>query len=311
MWLLSPRGNSAPTAAQILSASVILLAGFLLRYINRGYQIRKRFQALKAQGIPIMEHSIIFGHLKVVRKLMSNLPSDAYPDYLQLQLQDNWRQFFPQCTKCPPMVYLDAWPLSDPLIVSLNVDISSQFTQQHSMPRFRDAKDFFYPLTKNRDIVTMEDAEWKILRKRLSVGFGAQCITSRVPDIVEEVEEFVQVLKSKAGRKYCNPWRHFKLWKNYRTLTQELIPPMQRRLAELQADSTIPRKTLIDLIVQALEEEAVVEQESGREKPRDLIGLANDSLEVVVGLFLCLPGSRQLAVPSPGSSAYYVNIPPS
>ncbi|RTE70906.1 hypothetical protein BHE90_014693 [Fusarium euwallaceae] len=237
MWLLASRGDSAPTAAQILSASIILLVAFLLRYINRGYQIRKRFQALKAQGI---------------------------------------------CTKCPPIVYLDVWPLSDPLIVSLNVDISSQFTQQHSMPRFRDVKDFFYPLTKNRDIVTMGDVEWRIWRKRLNVGFGAQYITSRVPDIVEEVEEFVQVLKSKAGR--SGTWGSvFLLEQATRNLTLDMSVRFFLRLAELQADSTIPRKTLIDLIVQALEEEAVVEQGSGREKPRDLIGLANDSLEVVVG----------------------------
>ncbi|KAJ4213481.1 hypothetical protein NW759_010900 [Fusarium solani] len=345
MWLLTSRGDGAPTAAQVLSTSIILLAGFLLRYINRGYQIRNKFQSLKAQGIPMIEHSIIFGHLKVVRKLMAGLPPDAYPDYLQTQLQDNWRQLFPQCTKCPPVVYLDTWPLANPLIVSLSADVSSQFMQQHSMPRFRDAKDFFYPLTKNRDIVSMGEAEWKIWRKRLNVGFGAQYITSRIPNIVEEVEEFVNVLKSRAGSgetwgpvfllehatrnltldisvrfflnmrlheqrgnpsplavaledtlskmmfrvnilnvvAYYNPWRHFKLWWNYRTLTQQLIPPMQKRLSELQADSTIPRKTLIDLIVQALEEEAAEEQGSSRKKPQDLIGLANDSLEVVVG----------------------------
>ncbi|KAL2683026.1 hypothetical protein Neosp_007489 [[Neocosmospora] mangrovei] len=273
-----------------------------------------------------MEHSIIFGHLKVVRKLMSTLPPDAYPDYLQTQLQDNWKQLFPQCTECPPVVYLDTWPLANPLIISLSADVSSQFMQQHSMPRSRDVKYFFYPLTKNRDIISMGEAAWKIWRKRLSVGFGAQYITSRIPDIVEEIEEFINVLKSRAGRDisvrfflnmrlheqrgnpsplavaledtlskmmyrvniltvvpYYNPWRHFKLWWNYRTLTQQLIPPMQRRLSELQADGTIPRKTLIDLIVQALEEEAVEGQGSNRKKPQDLIGLANDSLEVIVG----------------------------
>ncbi|KAJ4323212.1 hypothetical protein N0V84_004475 [Fusarium piperis] len=321
MWLLSSWGDSGPTATQILISFIVLLAGFLLRYINQGYQIRKRFQALKAQGIPIMEHSLIFGHIKIVRKLMSSLPPDAYLDYLQTQLQDNWKDLFPQCTKCPPVVYLDTWPLANPFLVSLSADVSSQFMQQHSMPRFRDAKDFFYPLTKNRDIVSMEEDEWKIWRKRLNAGFGAQYITSRIPDIVEEVEEFVNVLKSRAGEgetwgpmflleratrnltldisvrffllmyrvnvftfvAYYNPWRHLKLWWNYRTLTQQLIPPMQRRLSELQADSTIPRKTLIDLIVQALEEEAAEEQESSGKRPQDLIGLAHDSLEVVVG----------------------------
>lgn len=220
MWLFLSRGDSGPTAAQILGASIIILSGFLARYINQGYQIRKRFQDLKAQGIvnstlshpfitqgclsdqtqPIMEHSLIFGHIKIVRKLMSSLPPDAYLDYLQTQLQDNWRRLFPQCTKCPPVVYLDMWPLANPFLMSLSADVSSQFMQQHSMPRFRDPKDFFYPLTKGRDIVSMEGDEWKAWRKRLNAGFGAQYITSRIPDIVEEVEEFVNVLKSRAGR---------------------------------------------------------------------------------------------------------------
>ncbi|KAH7260580.1 cytochrome P450 [Fusarium solani] len=228
MWLLTSRGDGAPTAAQVLSTSIILLAGFLLRYINRGYQIRKKFQSLKAQGI---------------------------------------------CTKCPPVVYLDTWPLANPLIVSLSADVSSQFMQQHSMPRFRDAKDFFYPLTKNRDIVSMGEAEWEIWRKRLNVGFGAQYITSRIPDIVEEVEEFVNILKSRAGSgKTWGPV--FLLEHATRNLTLDI---------SVRFFFTIPRKTLIDLIVQALEEEAAEEQGSSRKKPQDLIGLANDSLEVVVG----------------------------
>ncbi|EEU38934.1 uncharacterized protein NECHADRAFT_43802 [Fusarium vanettenii 77-13-4] len=237
MWLLTFRDDSTLTAAQVLSASIILLAGFLLRCINRGYQIRKRFQALKAQGI---------------------------------------------CTKCPPVVYIDTWPLANPLIVSLNADVSSQFMQQHSMPRFRDAKDFFHPLTKNRDVVSMGEAEWKIWRKRLNVGFGAQYITSRIPDIVEEVEQFVDVLKSRAGT--GETWGPvFLLEHATRNLTLDISVRFFLRLSELQADNTIPRKTLIDLIVQALEEEAAEEQGSSGGKPKDLIGLANDSLEVVVG----------------------------
>lgn len=82
---------------------------------------------------------------------------------------------------------------------------------------------------------------------------------------------------------YYNPWRHFKLWWNYRTLTQKLIPPIQRRLSELQEDNTIPRKALIDLIVQELEEEVTEERGSNGEKRQDPMELVHGSLDVVVG----------------------------
>jgi hypothetical protein len=54
---------------------------------------------------------------------------------------------------------------------------------------------------------------------------------------------------------YYNPWRHFKLWKNYRTLANTLTPAVQRRMDALQKDRSVKGKTLVDLIVQALDAE--------------------------------------------------------
>jgi cytochrome P450 len=147
-----------------------------------------------------MKHSMILGHLEVVGKLVSSLPSDAHGDYMMMKIRENWRELFPQCTKCPPVAYIDTWPFTPPMVISLNANVSSQFTQEHSLPKAHEQKHVLYPLTKNQDLSSMEGAQWKVWRKNLSPGFSVQTITSRIPDIVEEVEDFANVLKSKAGK---------------------------------------------------------------------------------------------------------------
>ncbi|KAJ4110633.1 hypothetical protein NW768_011978 [Fusarium equiseti] len=264
-----------------------------------------------------MEHSMILGHLEVVGKLVSSLPSDAHGGYLMMMIRENWHELFPQCTKCPPVAYIDTWPFTRPMVISLNSDVSNQFTQQHSLPKAYEQKHVLYPLTKNLDIASMEGEEWKLWRRRLNPAFSIQNINSRIPDILEEVEDFAAVLQSKAGKdghwgevfyfekaatnltldviirfflnirmneqwgnsspicnalqdsisrlyffvnisniaQYCNPWRHFKLWKNYKTLVDGFTPSIQERMNVLQSDPAAKGKTLIDLIVQALDQE--------------------------------------------------------
>ena len=143
---------------------------------------------------------MILGHLEVIGKLLSDLPSDAHGDYMMMKIQENWRELFPQCTKCPPVIYVDTWPFAAPLLISIDANISSQFTQEHSLPKAWQQKRVLYPLTRNRDVASMEGAEWKSWRKRLNPGFSIQNITNRIPDIVDEVEDFTKVLQRNAGK---------------------------------------------------------------------------------------------------------------
>lgn len=147
-----------------------------------------------------MKHSMILGHLEVIGKLMSGLPSDAHGDYMMMKIQENWRELFPNCSKCPPVIYVDLWPFASPMIISVNPDMSAQFTQDYSLPKAYQQKRVLYPLTRNRDVASMEGSEWKVWRKRLNPGFSIQNITSRIPDILEEVEAFAEVLKGRAGK---------------------------------------------------------------------------------------------------------------
>lgn len=78
---------------------------------------------------------------------------------------------------------------------------------------------------------------------------------------------------------YLSPWRHFNLWRNYRTLTNCLAPFIQERVSELQIDRTATNKTLVDLIAQSQDQEDS-EQGSGNGKP---LVFDKDFLELAVG----------------------------
>ncbi|KAF5557093.1 sterigmatocystin monooxygenase [Fusarium mexicanum] len=346
MWLLGVQDDGSSLLTRLLRFSGVILVALLVHAFRKGYRVRKKFQALKDQGIPIMKHSMILGHLEVIGKLVSTLPSDAHGDYLMLRIQENWQELFPQCTKCPPVAYVDTWPFTAPMVISLNAHVSAQFTQEHSLPKAYEQKHVLYPLTKNRDLASMEGAEWKIWRKRLSPAFSIQNINSRLPDILEEVEDFANVLKSKAGKdgewgevfplgdatanltldviirlflniriheqwgrsspvcaalldsisrlyffvnpanfiQYYNPWRHFKLWQNYRTLVKSFTPALQERMNKLQQDRTAKGKTLVDLIVQALDAERAEQKGPGQgSKDQSNMQLDADFLEMAIG----------------------------
>lgn len=142
---------------------------------------------------------MILGHLETIGKLLSELPADAHGDYMMMKIQENWEQLFPGSSKCPPVVYIDLWPFASPMVISLNPTISAQFTQDHSLPKAHQQKRVLYPLTYNRDVASMEGQEWRTWRRRLNPAFSIQNITSRIPDILEEVESFVEVLTHRGG----------------------------------------------------------------------------------------------------------------
>ncbi|KAF4971201.1 hypothetical protein FSARC_1923 [Fusarium sarcochroum] len=276
MGFFGLQDDSTSLTSRLLRLSGVVMVALLVYSFRQGYRVRKKFQSLKDQGIPIMKHSMLLGHLEVVGKLVSHLPSDAHGDYLMMMILENWRELFPQCTQCPPVAYIDTWPFTAPMVISLNSHISAQFTQEHSLPKAYQQKHVLYPLTKNRDLASMEGAELKIWPKRLSPAFSIQNVNSRIPDILEEAEEFATVLKSKAGKN--GDWGDVFSFQN---ATNNLILDVILRFF---LDRNTKGKTLVDLIVQAFDEERS-EQRDSREQNQDKpnFELDADFLEMAVG----------------------------
>jgi hypothetical protein len=216
----------AALTTRVLWGLGALLGTTIAYWLRRGYQVRCMFRSLQKQGIvrhqspprvakgracveyqllthqgqPIMKHSMILGHLEHIGNIMSSVPSDAHGDYMLAKIQENWKTLFPGESRCPPVVYVDIWPFTGPLIILIDASVAAQCTQDHSLIKAPQQKHFLYHLTRNRDVASMEGPEWKVWRKRLNPGFSVQTLTSRVPELIEEAQDFVDILVSRAGK---------------------------------------------------------------------------------------------------------------
>ncbi|KAB5571979.1 cytochrome P450 [Coniochaeta sp. 2T2.1] len=150
-------------------------------WLYRGYQ-------------PMMKHHPILGHLHLIGPLMQTLPSDCHGDYLLIMIQNNWKTLFPKCTKCPPLALIDMWPFTPPHLISLHPNVSAQFIQDVSRPKPPEQKRFLYPVTRNIDLSSYEEDVWKVWRKRFNPGFSPALITAKIPELLEEVEVFIDFL---------------------------------------------------------------------------------------------------------------------
>ena len=144
-----------------------------------------------------MHHSMLWGHMLVIRDLLSGLPKDAHGNYMHVLFRERWRDLFPSetTTTCPPIIYMDAWPFLAPFAICLDAGVAAQFTQDESLPKPPVQKYYLRPMTAGHDLSSQEGAEWKVWRRRFNPALSAANINARIPDIVDEIEIFVGILK--------------------------------------------------------------------------------------------------------------------
>ncbi|KAH6638539.1 vera protein [Truncatella angustata] len=183
----------------VLRATVLLVSFVIARFAYGGYVVRRRFAALKKQGIPLIPHSMIWGHLKILGEYSNANPKDISTNHLSIWFVENWENLFPGEKQCPTVAYLDLWPVSNPVLFSLHPKISAQFTQTTSLPKDVMERDFLKPLTGNKDMVSADGEQWKRWRSVFNPGFSPRGIMALVPAIMEDMVTFLKVLDSYAG----------------------------------------------------------------------------------------------------------------
>lgn len=127
-------------------------------------------------------------------------PSDVNILELQLWLAANYKRYMPELESIPPIIYLDIFPiLPYPIAFVFDVEMARQSTQNSVLPRSPVQKSLFYTLTGNRDLFSMEGAEWKTWRNRFNPGFSPRNTTAIIPEIIEETLIFTEGLHQMAG----------------------------------------------------------------------------------------------------------------
>ncbi|KAJ3579330.1 hypothetical protein NPX13_g1235 [Xylaria arbuscula] len=240
-------GAITPMLIRAVGAVVALL---VVRFLYRGYVQRSRVRELQKQGIPVLPHSWLWGHLKVLGDWRAENPPDTNFYSFHVWLIKNCRRYFPDLDFPPPVVYLDIWPAEIPLALVFDPVSASQFAQAPNLPKLPLATEFLVPLTSGRDLVSTDGQEWKTWRSRFNPGFSQRNLIAMLPALIEEVSIFVKQLENLAGSK-GQFGSVFKLDEKTINLTFDIIcrAALGMRLNEQQRPDDGPLKTaLLDQI---------------------------------------------------------------
>lgn len=183
----------ATTSNHIGAFSITIVIIGLTTFIVKLYKARKYFKNLKAQGLPMPPHHAILGHIPLCASIFKSLPSDVHISLLA----DQVRRRYPHLDSA---FYLDLWPFGPTMLIVICPSITYQFTQDHNLPKCRNIRRFLRPITGNQNLLTMDGAPWKHWRTIFNPGFSAKHILNLLPEILEEVLIFKEIIQSHAQK---------------------------------------------------------------------------------------------------------------
>ncbi|KAL7797388.1 cytochrome P450 [Trichoderma ceciliae] len=184
----------------LLSGLIILVVTLVVRFLYRGYKVRKHVRDLKAQGIPTLPHSLVFGHIPILLKFRKHHPDDVHFGTIMKWLVDGCSQWIPDLKHTPPVLYLDIWPVfPDLMMMVFDGNASAQFTQIRSLPKHHITRTFLEPLTDNLDMTSADGNQSKIWRSRFNPSFSPRNIAMIIPALIGEIMVFKDLLGKMAG----------------------------------------------------------------------------------------------------------------
>ena len=143
----------------------------------------------------------VLGHLLLAHNILSKIPSDAHPMYLQDQL----RRKYPDMG---PVFYLDLWPFSSPFLFAGSPSAAYQLMQEQPHLKADAVREYMYPLTRNNDLVSMEGRPWKEWRSVFNPGFSLNHLNTLMPRILQAVSTYSEVLAEHAQMKHMFHLEH-------------------------------------------------------------------------------------------------------
>ncbi|KAI1266180.1 cytochrome P450 [Xylariaceae sp. FL1019] len=216
--------SNVRSALLVLNFAVGVLVLWLGRFLYQGISIRFTFWRMKRKGLPVPEpHSFLLGHLPLMKSLRNGLPKDAHDSYSSRKLTVDWHRYFPNLTECPPVIYLDMWPLfSYPVVHAISPEACYQITQQKNRPRHPFFGWALKPITGGQDIITMDIPTHRMWRASLKPAFSLRNLNTIIPVLTEEVAIFTKLLCDAAGSD-GGFGEVFPLYERTRNLTFDII----------------------------------------------------------------------------------------
>ncbi|CAG8959468.1 hypothetical protein HYFRA_00001366 [Hymenoscyphus fraxineus] len=168
--------------------------GAFLYVFFKGWRARSAFVKLRKQGMPMPPHSLIFGHLLAIKKVLDSLPTGIH----MVVTFGSISRKFPKSGFC----YLDLWPFGVPFMIVTSPTMAIQATQQSDLMLLRpeELKPWFAPLTGGESLFDMSVEAWKPWRAMFNLGFSAANLLTHVPGLVEETLVYREILAEHAKK---------------------------------------------------------------------------------------------------------------
>ena len=96
--------------------------------------------------------------------------------------------------KLPPVFYLDTWPFGDPICAIVDPKVAHHVTVQKSLPKHKAIPEAIWPMTGEKNLVSMDGAEHKRWRAIFNPGFSSAHLMTLVDGIVDDSMMFMEIL---------------------------------------------------------------------------------------------------------------------
>ncbi|THC88668.1 hypothetical protein EYZ11_011886 [Aspergillus tanneri] len=165
----------------------------VLRFFHEMLKVRLLFYRLRKQGLPMPAWDFAAGNLRMLPDLMKRHPKGSQQSEAFTLLSYE----FPNSDNC---FYIDVWPFTKPLLVVTAPDLAVQASQTYALPKPPVLAEFFNPFTGGPSIFVTNGPEWKHTRGLFNPAFSATNMLEHTPHIVEEAEEYVEILREHARK---------------------------------------------------------------------------------------------------------------
>ncbi|KAF2198204.1 cytochrome P450 [Delitschia confertaspora ATCC 74209] len=155
-----------------------------------------RWRFKKYAHLPQLPKSFLLGHLGLVAELYKKGDGRRHIDYI-------FNDMFNKAGR-PEILLADIRPINYGMLLVGSHEVADQCTRPsklfpYSVPKSKTIDLSFRRLIGARSILTMEEHEWKILRKRFNHGFAPQHLITLLPQILEKTLIFMSKLDALAA----------------------------------------------------------------------------------------------------------------
>lgn len=132
------------------------------------------------------------GHLLVLGEFVERLPPDAnVQSAMQIMALENWKD--------TEVFLMDLWPIYPTYFLVFDPQTAHQVSNKFNMPKPPIHLKFMQPIVGGPSMHGMNHGDWKYWRSIFNPGFSSGSMMDLVPEVVDSVDVFCDILREHVG----------------------------------------------------------------------------------------------------------------